>query len=882
MNSQFWIKRKIYFLLFLWMLVVWGFPVEQTSKPYTGFSIEWAETLDRIWAGPDFWANRLQDWRVHKGRLECEVSLYDRYVSLLTQNVKKGKGSYQMTVELGRLSPGTDPNPDAYAGFRFGARGQFDEYRDTAIRGKGWDAGITMKGGLFIGESMNIEKVRESPYLKEKLKNNVKLVLKVEPDKQGYMASLSAIDSEKGEVLGEVKRNGLKEESVCGGLGLVVHFPQDRDYPYSQESKPSFWFSGWKVKGSKTEVHKDRAFGPILFAQYTLDNCILNLTAQMPPLGKADNQIVKLQIRNQSGWWQTLKQKKIDETSFTASFTIPYWDNTKDTPYRLVYSLRETKNRVRDYFWEGLIRSKPSEKKELVLAAFTGNNDLGFPNTDVSQSVQAHNPDILFFSGDQVYEVVGARGVQREPKEKAAIGYLGKWFEWGWAYKDLIRERPCICIPDDHDVYHGNLWGEEGRACSQEGTEKEKQDSGGYKMPAWWINMVQRTQTSHLPAPYDPEPVQQGIQVFYTSLEYAGVSFAIIEDRKFKSAPRDLLPKADIVNGWPQNPEFDAKKEADVTGAKLLGKRQLEFLEEWSSDWRDGIWMKVLLSQTLFANVATLPEEALSDGVVPKLRILPKGAYAENDRIVSDLDSNGWPQAGRDKAIKTIRKGFALHVCGDQHLGSTVWYGIDEWRDSGFALCVPSVSNVWPRRWFPPQPGRNTEPGSPKYTGDFEDGFGNKVTVYAVSNPTYTGKKPSDLYDRATGFGLVRFNRETRDIIIECWPRLSDPNVPEDKPYQGWPIKINQRDNYGRTPEACLPCYVIEGMKDPVFQIIDEKKENIVYTLRIKGNIFAPKVFEKGLYTVRIGEPGTEKMKVFRSVKAVDKEEVKKVKVVFD
>ena len=44
-----------------------------------------------------------------------------------------------------------------------------------------------------------------------------------------------------------------------------------------------------------------------------------------------------------------------------------------------------------------------------------------------------------------------------------------------------------------------------------------------------------------------------------------------------------------------------------VTDAELLGERQMNFLRDWATDWSGGAWMKVVLSQTLFANVATLP-----------------------------------------------------------------------------------------------------------------------------------------------------------------------------------------------------------------------------------------------------------------------------------
>ena len=162
-----------------------------------------------------------------------------------------------------------------------------------------------------------------------------------------------------------------------------------------------------------------------------------------------------------------------------------------------------------------------------------------------------------------------------------------------------------MAIPDDHDVYHGNIWGAGGIAAPKAEINYEAQDGGGYKMPASWVNMVQRTQTSHLPDPYDPTPVEQDIGVYYCNLNYAGVSFAILEDRKFKSAPKGLLPEGQIENGWPQNRDFDAKTQADHPEAKLLGDRQLAFLQDWAGDWSDSVWMKVVLSQTIFANVAT-------------------------------------------------------------------------------------------------------------------------------------------------------------------------------------------------------------------------------------------------------------------------------------
>jgi len=344
-----------------------------------------------------------------------------------------------------------------------------------------------------------------------------------------------------------------------------------------------------------------------------------------------------------------------------------------------------------------------------------------------------------------------------------------------------------------------------------------------------------------------------------------------------------LFPEAEIWNGWPQNKNFDVKNRSDKPGAQLLGKRQIDFLKEWAADWKNGIWMKAALSQTVFSTVATLPEDEMSDANVPKLRILKEGEYPPNDMPVSDFDSDGWPQTGRDLAVKQIRKGFALHIAGDQHLGSTIQYGIDNFGDANFAFCVPAVSNVWPRRWYPKNPGENQLPGQPKYTGDFEDGFGNKMTVYAVSNPVYTGLEPSRLYDRATGYGIVKFHRNTRKITIECWPRLSDPSQLDAQQYPGWPITIEQIDNYNPSSFGYLPEIEATGVTDPVIQVINEANNEIVYTLRIKGNKFQPKAYFPGKYTVKIGEQGTDKVVTLNALAAAkDKQSSGKLTVQLD
>jgi hypothetical protein len=466
-------------------------------------------------------------------------------------------------------------------------------------------------------------------------------------------------------------------------------------------------------------------------------------------------------------------------------------------------------------------------------------------------SIQRFKPDLIAFQGDQIYERNAGYGVQGAPLEPAILDYLRKWYLFGWSFRDIMRDTPSICTPDDHDVYQGNVWGAGGRHA--EGVGKPGQDSGGYVEPATWVNMMQRTQTSHLPDPYDPTPAEQNIGVYYTDLSWGGISFAILEDRKWKSAPKIVLPFARIVNGWAQNPEYVASRDGDAPGAELLGPRQLKFLDAWAQDWSRKTWMKVALSQTLFANVATLPPPANDDDVTPHLPILKPGQYAKGEVLVADHDSNGWPQSGRNRALEAWRKCSAIHVCGDQHLGSTVQYGVRDWGDAAFGVCSPALSNIFPRRWFPPYGGKHALPSNPKNTGDYVDGFGNKVTVHTVFNPEQSDPEPNPLMDRSPGFAILEFSRDDRMISISVWPRRG--RAEGKQPVAGWPVKIHQLDNGWSQTAWVLDSVRAEGMSSFCVQVRDDASREIVYTLRIQGDSFAPPVPADGTYSVKIFDP---------------------------
>ena len=796
------------------------------------FASAWPEQVERPWVGPEYWANPLQDWRISEGRLEALVPGGNRNVNLLTYDLGADRGGFTMSVRLGRIRPGEGKLSAGWVGFRAGIRGQIDDYRHAVLRGRGLDAGVNTDGRLFIGKESDAARVAVRSFA------DIELRLDARPQGGGYRLTLSAQDA-RGRGLGRVSAV-VEADRLIGNVALVVDSATSgertqnsyRREGVERKGNLRFWFRDWRVSGSKLRHFPDRAFGPILWAQHALSRGVLKMTAQMPPLGRGDEQAVALQIR-ENGAWKSLGDTQIDTLARTAGFRIENWPAERDVPYRLVYRLLLPDGSRKPHYWTGTVRREPVEKETLVVAAFTGNKDTGFPNSDIVRNVGFDNPDVLFFSGDQIYEDVAGYGIQRLPVETAALDYLRKWYLLGWAFGDLMRDRVTVHMPDDHDVYQGNIWGGGGRR--QPMSEHQR---GGYVMPPEWVNAVQRTQTSHLPDPYDPRPIEQGIGVYFSELNYGRVSFAIVEDRKFKSGPKGITPPTGGRPDHVTDPNFDPNA-YDAPGAKLLGERQLAFIRDWAADWRHAFF-KVSLTQSIFANAAT------THG-------------ANKMRLVADLDSNGWPQSGRNRALAELRKGFAFMIGGDQHLPSIVHHGIDAFGDAGYSFCVPSIAAGYPRAYEPETPAQNRPEDAPAYAGDRFDGLGNRMTIYAVANPEKRQRKtPLDLlHDKASGYGLVRFNKTTRRITMECRRLLVDPSQsPEGTQFAGWPRTIAQTENYGRKAAGYLPEIRVRGLLNPVVQVIDESNGEIVYTLRIAGDRFRPKIFRRwGTYTVRVGDP---------------------------
>ncbi len=501
------------------------------------------------------------------------------------------------------------------------------------------------------------------------------------------------------------------------------------------------------------------------------------MTALTGPLGKDDNQHVELQVKR-GGSWASLGKAKLDPEAWTATFRIANWNEKDAVPYRVVYQQAFKQGDAVADQWDGIIRANPTGRP-LRLAALTCQNDYAFPYAPVANNVVKMDPDMIYFSGDQLYEGHGGFGIIRDPAGPAILNYLRKFYQFGWSFRESIRNAPTICIPDDHDVFQGNIWGEAGAAMKD--LAKGASSKGGYREPAGMVNVVHKTCCSHHPDFYESSPVEQDISVYYGDMVYGGVSFAILGDRQWKSGPERVETgsgRADHV----RDKNVDTSV-LDKPGLVLLGERQEKFLKAWSKDWR-GHAMKVLLSQTVFAGVAT-----------------HHGGF--NGYLKADLDSGGWPQTARNRAIDIIRESMALHINGDQHLASLCQYGVDKQRDSNWSFCTPAIAAGYPRWWRADEvgmPHKNRPQHKLPHTGEYLDGFGNKVYLYTAGNPEVGTKRPR--YERAhqkgSGFGFVTIDTEKKTYKLEAFRFNVDPT--DGKPgnqFPGWPITLHQAENRG-------------------------------------------------------------------------------------
>lgn len=673
------------------------------------FTADWRGTGP--WPGPDFWSTPMYDWPVSSGSITAPAAV-NRTLSVLTSSLANTGASATISAKLsfsGSAITGSDSIPERFAtGFSIGRQGYVSDYRSAAVLAKSSIfASIRADGRLQILNEKSIKTVsfRGGPLV---------LTLNIIRIKRRARLSLTAVQGVKTvSVTSTVPLN-----RVTGGVALEM------DGEIKGGARPTLVFVTFKdfsMVGPMVNNQPDRAFGPILWTQYMISDDSLRIQAQLAPLEQRYS--VTLYLKYSNGW-SLAGNAKSDSLSRTALFRIPNWNGGQTREYQV-----RIRYMGKIYRWGGTIRSIPTASK-FKLAVFSCDEGYLFPMNDVVSQVNRQNPDMLAFVGDQIYDEPAGFDPESniEPARFASIkvamlDYLHKWYRFGWTWREVISNRPSIMMPDDHDVYQGNLFGAGGVRLPDR--SELIWSLGGYIMPGRWVTGIEKTHVGHLPSPAVDITLPIGIKPYFTDIRYGDIGIAVLEDRKFKTGPQMLDPRLRSAGD----------------GAELLGPAQENFVRNWCRDWKN-VTMKIAISATIFSKATTHVG-----------RELRRGRYSQ--------DSGAWPRSARNRAVRMLGDANVLTIHGDQHLGVLLRQGIDDFDDAGYSFMVPGIANGFPRAWWPGVESRPA-PGD-KFTGRFVDDAGHPINVLAVGNPDgssidlnwWTSPPDEVAYRKGSGYGLV-------------------------------------------------------------------------------------------------------------------------------
>ena len=387
--------------------------------------------VTRTWIGPTYWANRLADWRLNGGRIECLAAgmLGGRTVGVLTLGLLAGPGAATISVRTGTLATGP-----GFSAILVGAGGGLLDPRAAALVQQACGSG----GGILccygndgavrfrnhgdeadgLGYPEITPTVRSGPAPARTPAEDVLLMLQVTSTAPGLCTLvLTASDHATGALRSAATLVGVDESRVTGGVSLM-----SSGLPLPSGAR--YWFRELRAGGVRAQLAPQRSLGPIAGVLYSLSGSVLKMTVQLFPVSAAEPQTVRLDVRRPGGAWTTAATAPMAD-GYDAGFRLSGWNGALDWEYRAVYAPGTASAQI----VAGTIAADPASVPELVvgivnctihsfraldryggppprmpqerpLGAYTRDN-LYFPYAEPVAALRTHDPHLLVALGDQ-------------------------------------------------------------------------------------------------------------------------------------------------------------------------------------------------------------------------------------------------------------------------------------------------------------------------------------------------------------------------------------------------------------------------------------------------------------------------------------------------
>ncbi len=415
-------KFKVFSGVFLMPLVMLSFFSCDTENIKVTYNFD--NIGDRVWVGEDFWTVPIEDWQLKDGRIECGSQVQNAAVSLLPYVLGEKKEDFSFSVDMGLLNEGS---VKIASGISIGVEAiEEADIRSAIYFGSGINAGVNLEGFAFLGQQT--QKLPENFDFKM-----LSLNLNGSYKTGSLILALSVLDNDDNSIAEIIYE---PETDIRG----IIQLKNNILVRPAKSGIPGFWFDNISFEGPKFQKNTDNSFGPIFWTMYTTNAKVLKLTAQMPPLGPTDNKEVLLQLKKDN-MWAKVSSATVSTDSRIATFKLDNWDMSRETEYRVSHEYINSQGKKVIAEYDGIIQKEPVDRP-LRVGALTCQYHYGFPYSPLVKNLNLSNPDLLYFSGDQIYEQNGGYPIKKEPEDTAILNYLGKWYMFGWAFGDLMRNVP--------------------------------------------------------------------------------------------------------------------------------------------------------------------------------------------------------------------------------------------------------------------------------------------------------------------------------------------------------------------------------------------------------------------------------------------------------